>query len=123
MVRNQAEPGTGTQYEIFASPPDIGDGNPCKHVINATTWKAGRDYIDTEIGDVCELVEVVGKSSWCSTRSPEDSPPELVFEYERYEGINGNRITVDPNGRDFDPDRFIERWTANPPLGAPCKKI
>lgn len=116
---SQGEPGTGTQLAIFASPPDVDDGKPCTYRINGRTWKVGKEYIDTEIGDVCVLTEVFGKSLWCDTRSPEDTPGHLQFEYERYSGYGGSTLSVDPHARDFDNERFIERYTADPPLGAP----
>jgi hypothetical protein len=107
-VPNDAEPGTGTQIHSFATPPDRDDDKPNSRTLDGQKWKVGHDYLDTEIGDVCQLVAIVGRSSWCDTRDPEDCPPELVFEYERYE--HGS-IRVDPATPDFDPDRFVERYT------------
>jgi hypothetical protein len=106
--RNNAEPGTGTQYATIAS-----EGETFR--ANGETWKVGHDYLDTEIGDVCELVHVTGKSSWCDTGDPEQNP-YLVFKYERHRG----EITFDPN----DPsgelgDRFIERVEPQRPREAP----
>ena len=112
------EPGTGTTYATFANDPSD-DDFPNSMRINGTLWKCGHDYIDTELADVCELVEIIGKSSWCDTRDAEDQPPLLVFRYERYNGINGSEITVDPNtpDREFE-ERFIERWTGETPPSA-----
>jgi hypothetical protein len=112
-----AEPGTGTQYCSFATPPDRDDDKPNSKRINGTKWKVGHDYLDTEIGDVCALVDIIGKSSWCSTKPPEEQPPKLVFEYERYD----RQITVDPNDPSGEvQERFIERYTRDPPRGAPA---
>lgn len=111
-----AEPGTGTQVATLASPPRSDDGKPNSMRINGTKWKVGHDYVDTDLADVCELVAIVGRSSWCDTREPEDCPPKLVFEYERYDGP----IRVDPNDPSGEvQERFIERYTSDPPLGAP----
>lgn len=113
------EPGTGTQYASHATPPSD-ESRPNGIHLNGTYWKVGHDYLDTEIGDVCELVEVVSKSSWCDTRDAEDCPKKLVFAYERYSGMNGNTIEVDPNTPDpsFE-ERFIERYTPPAKLGQP----
>ncbi|AGM11580.1 hypothetical protein M199_gp086 [Halogranum tailed virus 1] len=114
-----AEPGTGTQYASHATPPSD-DSRPNGIRLFGTYWKVGHDYLDTEIGDVCELVEVVSKSSWCDTRDAEDCPKKLVFAYERYSGMNGNTIEIDPSSLEMeDGDRFIERYTAPAPRGAP----
>lgn len=113
------EPGTGTQYASHATPPSDSEKPNGIH-LNGTYWKVGHDYLDTEIGDVCTLVEVVSKSSWCDTRDAEDCPKKLVFAYERYSGMNGNTIEVDPNTPDpsFE-ERFIERYTPPAKLGQP----
>lgn len=116
-----AEPGTGTQYATIASPPNSDDDKPCTHRVNGRMWKVGHDYIDSEIGDVCKLVAVVGKSTWCDTRSPEECPAKLVFAYDRYEGIDGNTIEVDPQSLNFDEERFIERYEADLPRSAPSR--
>lgn len=119
-VGPNAEPGTGTQIAAHASPPDVDDDLPCSMRINGTLWKVGHDYLDTEIGDVCGLVEIIGKSSWCDTRDASDCPPKLVFAYDRYEGLDGNRITIDPNTPDPEfGERFIERYTPPQQLGQP----
>lgn len=106
---NDAEPGTGEEAVVVASPPDIDDDNPCVAWINCRKWKVGHDYIDVEIGDVAYLDAIVRRSSWCDTRPPEDCPMELCFHYERYgEGL----VRIDPNDPDFDPhERFVERYT------------
>jgi hypothetical protein len=116
--RPNAEPGTGTQVHAFATPPDM-DDRPNSMRINGTKWKVGHDYLDTEIGDVCELVEIVGRSSWCSTRDADRQPPKLVFEHERFGEDRDGRLRIDPNTPDFDEERFIERYTRSPPRGAP----
>ena len=117
-----AEPGTGTQTAIFASPPDVDDGHPCTYRINGRTWKVGHDYLDTELGDVCVLTEVYAKSSWCDTREPEDCSPLLHFEYERYGGWDDGHVTVDPFDREADlEERFIERHEPSLPRGAPAR--
>lgn len=115
--RNDAEPGTGTQIVAKASPPTTDDDLPCVWAdANGRAWKVGHDYLDTELRDVCELVEVIGRSSWCDSRDPEDCPGELVFEYDRYD----RRVRVNPNGQDDTlHERFIERYTESPPVGAP----
>lgn len=115
----RGEPGTGTQTAVFASPPDTDDGNPCVFRHNGTKWKVGHDYLDTEIGDVCTLVEVYAKSSWCDTRDPENCPPKLHFEYERYDGWDNGHLSVDPSSRELGEDRFIERHEPQLPRGAP----
>lgn len=130
------EPGTGTQYHEFANGPcgcepgfDLDDpsapcGNERRHNTPTTfnlygkEWKVGHDYLDTEIGDVCTLTYVVGKSSFCDTKPASEQPPLLVFEYERYQ--KHEEIIVDPNTRKFDPERFIERYEPPLPAGAPC---
>lgn len=109
-------PGHGEQYDPIASAPNVDDGLPCSKQLNGTLWKVGHDYIDTEVGDVCELVEIRKKSSWCERR--EDGHMELVFKYERAGGQDST-ITQKPNSLYFDEDRFIERYTEEPPLGAP----
>lgn len=113
-----AEPGTGTQYHSYATPPNRDDDKPNSRRINGVKWKVGHDYLDTEIGDVARLTAIIGRSNWCDTRDADEQPPELVFNYERYDGT----IRLDPNGRDFDPDRFIKRYTApitNPSAPSP----
>jgi hypothetical protein len=110
-----AEPGTGTQIACFASPSDVDDGNDSTYRVDGRLWKCGEQYLDTEIGDVATLVEVVGKSSWCSTRDAEDCPPMLVFEYERYEYGPIKIDALDPSGEVT--ERFIERYTPDPPRG------
>lgn len=119
MVRHtKAEPGTGTQAVGVATPPNIDDGLPCVKRINGRMWKVGHDYLDTEMDDVCELVEIVRTSSWCDTRDADDCPPKLVFEYERWDARGDGRVTVDP----LNPDRtgdFIERYTPPTRLGEP----
>lgn len=119
-VAPDADPGTGTQVHSFATPPEDPD-RPNSRMINGRVWKVGHDYIDTEVGDVCELVEIIGKSPWCSTRDPEKCPPKLIFEYERYgrSDFGSHRVTFDPNGPKTLKERFIERYTVDPPLGAP----
>jgi hypothetical protein len=125
-VPNDAEPGTGTQLHVYANepcrcqsppyPPDEAEcpqqdsrkhGKPATFKANGTKWKCGRDYLDTELADVAYLEAVVGKSSWCDTRDPEDCPPKLVFRYERRDGT----VTVDPNDPSGEvQERFIERY-------------
>lgn len=116
------EPGTGTQYHPFATPPDADDDRQNGMRINGRYWKVGHDYLDTEIGDVCTLVGIRGESTWCDTRPPEECSPELVFAYERYghqRSAASGTITVDPNHPDGPPnDRFIERHDAPLPRGA-----
>lgn len=116
-----AEPGTGTQYYVHATRPTEDDDKPNGMYLHGTYWKVGHDYLDTEIGDVCELVSIGSKSSWCDTRPPEECPKKLVFVYDRYSGFSGNSVTVDPSQllMDDEEDRFIERYTAPPPRGAP----
>lgn len=107
-----AEPGTGTQVHSFATPKSSDDGKPNSMRINGVTWKVGQDYLDTEMRDVCELVEIIGRSPWCSTEDPEDRPPKLVFAYDRYE----NTVRIDPNDPSGEiEERFIERYTRDPP--------
>lgn len=134
-VAPDAEPGTGTQIATLASPPcgcppdrqgemdecdDYNHDHPNSMRINGRRWKVGHDYVDAELGDVCELVAIVGRSSWCDNRDPENCPPELVFEYERYRGGSGNTIRINPSRPDDEiNERFVERWTRDPPLGAP----
>lgn len=106
---NDAEPGTGDEVVVVASPPDIDNDRPCTAQVNGRTWKVGHEYIDTEIGDVAYLDAIIRRSSWCDTRPPEEFPMELCFHYERYgKGL----VRIDPNGQDVDLDeRFIERYT------------
>ena len=110
------EPGTGTQYCTFASPPDR-DEEPNSMTINGTKWKCGHQYFDTELRDNVVLSYIIGKSSWCENSPPEDSPPILVFEYER--AMDGGTTRRDPMSRSFDADRFIERCDPAIPMGAP----
>jgi len=113
------EPGTGMQYHAFASDPSD-DERPNGMSINGTYWKVGHDYLDTEIGDVCELVEIVGKSSFCDMRDASEQSPRLVFAYDRYSGFNGNTIEIDPMtlAMEGTEDRFIERYERDLPRGA-----
>ncbi len=108
-VPPNAEPGTGTQYATIAEPNET-------FRANGHTWKVGHDYLDTEIGDMCTLVEVIAKSSWCDTRDPEDCPPKLVFSYDRYEH---GPVTLDPNDPSGEViERFIERYERPLPRSA-----
>lgn len=109
------EPGTGTQHHVFAAPPNNDRDLPCSMRINGTKWKVGHDYIDTDIGDVARLTRIIGRSSWCTTEDAADCPPELIFEYERYDST----VRLNPADDDFDSERFIERYTRDPPIGAP----
>jgi hypothetical protein len=136
MVRHTSgRHGTGEQQATLASPPcgcppdrqgefeecdDYNHEHPNSMTIDGTKWKVGHDYLDTEIGDVCELVAIVGVSTIHDTRDPEDCPPRLIFEYERWSGSQGNRLRLSANRRDRDlSERFITRWTGDRPLGAP----
>lgn len=110
------QPGYGVSYDPIASGPSVDDGLPCSEQINGTLWKVGHDYLDTEIGDVCELAEIRKKSSWCDP--PDDGSIELVFVYERAGGEDST-IAKKPTLPYFDDDRYMERYTAEPPLGAP----
>ena len=113
--------GTGTQIATFATPPDLDDELPCSMKINGNKWKVGHQYLDTEIGDVCTLVRIIGRSSWRNTREAEDCPPQLVFEYERFEGMNHGTTRVDPNTPDPEfEERFIERFSKPAPRSAPA---
>lgn len=110
------EPGTGTQVALLASPRDADDDLPSTMRIHGETWKVGRQYWDSEVRDIVTLVEIVGKSSWCDTREPEECPPILVFEAERV-GERHHQMSVSPHSRSFDSDRFTERYTEPRPPG------
>ena len=109
------EPGTGTQIATFASPESADDGRPNSRVIDGRKWECGRDYIDTERGDVCELIEIQGRSTWCDTRPADEQPPILVFQYERW---TKTPVRVDPFDRGIDfESRYIDRYQPPDPRG------
>lgn len=95
--------GTGTQYHQFA-------GSGESMTINGTRWKVGRDYLDTEMKDLCHLVEIVGISRWRHMDDASERPPILIFEYER----GPTRLEVDPHSPEGLDDRFIERREPEP---------
>jgi hypothetical protein len=123
-----AEPGTGTQIAVVAAPPcgcrgekdadecgDINHEYPNTYRHDGQRWKVGHDYLDTEVHDVVELVEVIRKSSWCDTGPAEEGTLYFVFEGERV-----GRCKVAPARRDIDmSERFLERIETQQPLGAP----
>jgi len=130
---SNAEPGTGTQYHVEASPPcgcrgeldaetcgDINHEHPNVHHYSGTRWKVGKEYFDTERRCMVELSAVVRKSTWCDTGDAEDGALRFRFQSDR-----DGSIELDPTRMDRDKhetsldERFIETYTANPPLGAP----
>jgi hypothetical protein len=126
--------GTGTQYHIEASPPchcmgeapdadtcgDVNHEHPNVYRFDGQTYKVGHDYLDTEIGDVVELTEVVRKSSWCHTGDADEGTLEFHFEGERYGSyvVRPANVQADPDEMPLD-ERFVERYTSPAPMGAP----
>lgn len=131
-----AEPGTGEQIHVEATKPcqcfgelpkrsddpsertcptpGLHDHDTTYRDVHGNVWECGRDYIDTDIMDVCELVEVIRRSAWCDTRDPENATVYLVFEAERA-GHQGSRYQVQPNNRDDKSEQFKERYRESPP--------
>lgn len=132
MVGNNAEPGTGTQWYTEASddPEALAERREECNVdemsdrelaalrqYNAAgrTWTCGNQYFDTDIGELFTLVAVVRKSAWCSTKPAEEGQLKLQFVGDRF-----GELIYDTNTQQEDPtERFIERYQAPAPLGAP----
>lgn len=132
MIGNNAEPGTGTQWYTEASddPRELAKRrDECdidemsereiaalrQYNAGGRVWTCGSQYFDTEIGELFTLVAVVRKSPWCSTKPPEEGSLKLQFVSDRY-----GEMVYDPNAIREDPgERFIKRYQAPAPLGAP----
>lgn len=100
------EPGTGTQYHVEA---DEHKNSESKYHYDGTWYHVGQDYLDVEVRDVAELVAVVRKSSWCSTRPAEEGTLIFKLEAERM-----GQYRIKPTNYEFHDEnpldeRLIER--------------
>ena len=132
MISPNSEPGTGTQWyteasddpEVLAEQREVCDLESMsdreiaalrQYTVAGRVWTCGNQYFDTDIGELFELVAVVRKSSWCSTKPAEEGTVKLQFVGDRF-----GELLYDPQSMDEDPtERFIERYRAPSPLGAP----
>lgn len=72
---------------------------------NGRTWQCGGEYWDPETNELWELVAVVRKSSWCSTKDAENAPLYLQFSSD---GLGEMEIQLCRQDYDLN-DRFQPR--------------
>ena len=76
-----------------------------EYTVAGRTWECGREYFDTELQELFELVEVVRVSGRMSAKPAEECPVTL-----RFAGTNFGEFEYNPHSPDEDPtERFIKR--------------
>lgn len=121
-VSPNAEPGTGTQIHVEAVETPLSDPNfdvdekyplevdeAKRFRIAGRTWICGDDYWDDEYKDIVTLVEVVRKSSWCSTTDASEGPVYLHFECEDGDIMYPVETAMNSDTKQNPCTRFSER--------------
>lgn len=129
-ITPNAEPGTDEQFyvEAVADPSsdpnfDVANSGSDEHErarrfrVGDRTWICGAEYWDDSLSDLCELVAVVRKSSWCSTKDASESPVHLVFESTHGQITYNIERAIEYDAERDPDDRFRKRRRVDDPMG------